>query len=121
MAIDSVNKRASVPGAGRPFLRSNWPDATKGKAWRYSVGNAWYGVEVAQAFNGVQSAINTYVWTGYAGSTPATAGILWNEQCPDDSVWAAAAADDAVWSSVSADDATWTKITVNSIPIKRCS
>lgn len=39
----NTDARYSVPGVGRPFLRSHLPDADKGKAWRQSVGNGYTG------------------------------------------------------------------------------
>lgn len=41
MAIDSAQKRVSIGGVGRPFIRATWPDATKGGPWRASVGNTY--------------------------------------------------------------------------------
>jgi len=41
MAIDTVAKRASVPGIARPWSRGLYPDATKAEAWRASVGNTY--------------------------------------------------------------------------------
>ena len=39
MPLNSKQRRAAAVGAGRPFLRSHEPDATKGEAWRESVGS----------------------------------------------------------------------------------
>ena len=43
MAIDAVEKRVSVPGVGRPFMRATWPDASKPESWRQSVGLIYNG------------------------------------------------------------------------------
>ena len=42
--IDTAQKRFSVPGVGRPFMRSQFPVAAKGIAWRVSVGLTYSGV-----------------------------------------------------------------------------
>lgn len=52
MAIDSVNKRSSVVGVGRPYLRSHWPGTIDG-AWRLSVGNAYSGNSVGAPTGGI--------------------------------------------------------------------
>jgi len=38
MALDTAQKRAAVPGVGRPWMRSISPDSGKGREWRSSVG-----------------------------------------------------------------------------------
>ncbi len=56
MAIDDVNKRTSVVGVGRPFLRSHWP-ATIDQSWRLSVGNAYSGNILTPSGTGVQGSL----------------------------------------------------------------
>jgi len=41
MALDTREKRASVPGVARPWMRGIYPNATKGQAWREAVGNSY--------------------------------------------------------------------------------
>lgn len=41
MALDSAQKRQAVPGVGRPWLRSQFPEATPTREWRASVGNSY--------------------------------------------------------------------------------
>ena len=43
MAIDSKEKRASVLGVGRPWMRDKFPVATPDEEWRISSGNAYGG------------------------------------------------------------------------------
>ncbi len=43
MAIDSKEKRASVLGVGRPWVRDKFPVATPDEEWRISSGNAYGG------------------------------------------------------------------------------
>lgn len=43
MAIDTREKRASVPGVGRPWMRGKNPDGTKVAGWRAASGNAYSG------------------------------------------------------------------------------
>lgn len=47
MALDTAAKRRSVPGVGRPWLRSHLNDASAGSAWRINSGNAYAGVTLA--------------------------------------------------------------------------
>ena len=48
MAIDTREKRASVPGVGRPWSRGQQPGAIVA-AWRLASGNAYSGNAVAGA------------------------------------------------------------------------
>jgi len=41
MALDNAIKRASVSGAGRPYLRTIVPLAGKPERWRHMVGNTY--------------------------------------------------------------------------------
>ncbi len=43
MAIDTREKRASVPGVGRPWMRGKNPNASKTQAWRLATGLAYAG------------------------------------------------------------------------------
>ncbi len=43
MALDTRQKRMSVTGCGRPWLRTQDNDAAKAQAWRQSVGNIYAG------------------------------------------------------------------------------
>lgn len=43
MAIDTAQKRASVAGCGRPWMRGIVPTASKDEAWRHTVGNTYAG------------------------------------------------------------------------------
>ncbi len=43
MAIDTAQKRASVVGVGRPWLRGIVPTAAKDEPWRHTVGNVYAG------------------------------------------------------------------------------
>lgn len=43
MALDSFAKRASVPGVGRPWMRSQAPNSTPDVTWRASAGLAYGG------------------------------------------------------------------------------
>ncbi len=43
MAIDSAEKRQSVPGVGRPWMRSQFPVATPDEQWRAGVANSYGG------------------------------------------------------------------------------
>ena len=43
MAIDTKEKRASVLGVGRPWMRDKFPVATLTEAWRIASGNAYGG------------------------------------------------------------------------------
>lgn len=71
MAIDTVNKRASIPGVGRPWMRSKWPDANKDQAWRAAVGNAWAGAVILTVAPVLS--LPTAVGTGrYSGSGTVT-------------------------------------------------
>lgn len=47
MAIDTVYKRFSVRGVGRPWMRGAYPDAAKGAVWRATIGNVYAGNEFA--------------------------------------------------------------------------
>lgn len=42
MAIDTQQKRMSVTGCGRPYLRGHFP-GTINEAWRLSIGNVYAG------------------------------------------------------------------------------
>ena len=41
MALDSKAKRIAAAGAGRPWMRSQVNDASAGREWRASAGNAY--------------------------------------------------------------------------------
>lgn len=43
MAIDTAQKRVSVTGVGRPWLRGIVPTASKNEPWRHTVGNSYAG------------------------------------------------------------------------------
>lgn len=43
MAIDTKEKRATVLGVGRPWMRDKFPVATPDEEWRISSGNAYGG------------------------------------------------------------------------------
>lgn len=43
MAIDTQQKRQSAAGAGRPFMRTQFPVDTPTEAWRLNVGHAYAG------------------------------------------------------------------------------
>lgn len=43
MAIDTQQKRMSVPGAGRPFMRAVYPSGTIDATERMGIGNAYNG------------------------------------------------------------------------------
>jgi len=49
MALDSIAKRASVAGVGRPYLRKHLIDGTKGAGWRANSGLAYAGFSFAAA------------------------------------------------------------------------
>lgn len=59
MAIDSAAKRASIPGVGRPWMRSISVDATKPAAWRQAVGNLYAGSPLAAAVAVVNSLVRS--------------------------------------------------------------
>jgi len=65
MAIDTVNKRVSVVGAGRPYLRSTWP-ATIDEFWRLSVGNAYSGNSLISG-QGKKGPLGMPLWGPLAG------------------------------------------------------
>jgi hypothetical protein len=46
MSIDTREKRASVPGVGRPWMRDKLP-GTADAAWRRASGNAYSGNAIA--------------------------------------------------------------------------
>lgn len=43
MAIDTQQKRMSVAGCGRPFMRATFPVTTPTEAWRASVAHTYSG------------------------------------------------------------------------------
>lgn len=43
MAIDDREKRAAIPGVGRPYMRGKLPVAAKDQEWRIASGNAYGG------------------------------------------------------------------------------
>lgn len=43
MAIDSQQKRMSVVGVGRPYMRAQFPVTTPTAEWRANVGNVYSG------------------------------------------------------------------------------
>jgi len=63
MALDSLTKRASVPGIGRPWYRTKNPDVTLPAAWRQASGNTYAGVTLsgpAATVVGCTQAIQVY-------------------------------------------------------------
>jgi len=52
MAIDTREKRASVLGVARPWMRSITPDASRGETWRKTVGNIYSGNVLTPVLNG---------------------------------------------------------------------
>ena len=63
MAIDTKEKRASVIGVGRPYLRDKFPVASPTRRWRASTGLA-YGSILATAITtivGIASEINAAI------------------------------------------------------------
>ncbi len=63
MAIDSKEKRASVIGVGRPYLRDKFPIATPDPQWRASSGLSYgayiISVLVTTVVVGISSEVNT--------------------------------------------------------------
>lgn len=49
MAIDTAEKRQSVPGVGRVFLRSHFPIASPDEQWRIGSGLAYAGNALSAA------------------------------------------------------------------------
>ncbi len=62
MAIDTKEKRASVIGVGRPYLRDKFPIAAPDQEWRVSSGLAYGGNALASIITtivvGLSSEIN---------------------------------------------------------------
>ena len=52
MAIDSKEKRASVLGVGRPYVRDKFPVATPDEEWRASSANSYGGNALSPAAGG---------------------------------------------------------------------
>ena len=48
MALDSLEKRRTVPGVGRPWMRMKHPVATPDVQWRMAVGLTYGDVALAQ-------------------------------------------------------------------------
>ena len=47
MAIDTIEKRQNIAGAGRVFMRSHFPVAVPDAEWRIASGIAYGGNEIA--------------------------------------------------------------------------
>ena len=60
MALDTPEKRQSVPGVGRPWHRVVFPIATPDVQWRASVGNSW-------GANGIEGPGGGRIMGGLAG------------------------------------------------------
>jgi len=75
MAIDTPVKRAAVPGAGRPWMRSQSPVAGKTREWRASVGNA-YPVANFQDPSGVAEQLLSIGSNLTGGTGPGRGGML---------------------------------------------
>ncbi|MCZ6898275.1 MAG: hypothetical protein O7D95_06185 [Betaproteobacteria bacterium] len=56
MAIDSREKRQSVPGVGRPYMRSH-QTATIDEQWRLGVGNVYNGNALSPPAAGIVSSL----------------------------------------------------------------
>lgn len=52
MALDSKEKRASVIGVGRPWLRDKFPVATPDEQWRATTGLTYGGNALTPAVGG---------------------------------------------------------------------
>ena len=81
MAIDTAEKRQSVPGIGRPWHRVVFPIATPDVQWRASVGNSWgaNGIEAPPVVGGrIMSSLAHHGglagFGGIAGSSGGLAG-----------------------------------------------
>jgi len=59
MAIDSLEKRAAIPGVGRPWMRGKLP-GTVDQEWRIASGNAYGGNALYPAAGGLSMAIAAY-------------------------------------------------------------
>ncbi len=57
MAIDSKEKRASVMGVARPWMRDKFPVATPDQEWRISSGNAYGGNALSPGSGRIMGAI----------------------------------------------------------------
>ena len=66
MAIDSKEKRASVIGVGRPYLRDKFPIASPDPQWRASSGLAYGAYIVSVTVSIVAVAIASEVDTAFA-------------------------------------------------------
>ncbi len=51
MAIDDREKRASIPGVGRSFMRGRFP-ATIDEQWRHAVGHSYAGTTLSPPTGG---------------------------------------------------------------------
>ena len=56
MAIDSKEKRASVLGVARPWMRDKFPVVTPDEEWRISSGNAYGGNALSPPAGGFEPA-----------------------------------------------------------------
>jgi len=56
MAIDNREKRQSVPGAGRPWMRSH-DTATIDEQWRLGAGNVYNGNTLSAAVGRIMSSL----------------------------------------------------------------
>ncbi len=65
MAIDSKEKRASVIGVGRPYLRDKFPVATPDTEWRASSGLAYGAYIIATTIVTVAVALVSEVDTAF--------------------------------------------------------
>ena len=95
MAIDTSQKRASVVGVGRPWIRSTYPNATQDILWRSSVGNI-YAINLEPTI------------------------FAWAEVCPIAASWINKALSSDSWDAAAIDNTAWSVITPNDIPIERC-
>ena len=60
MAIDSLEKRAAIPGVGRPWMRGKLP-GTVDQEWRIASGNAYGGNALSPAVGGrIMSSLALY-------------------------------------------------------------
>ena len=57
MAIDDREKRAAVPGVGRPFMRGKLPVATPDFEWRAATGFSWGGNALSPGAGRVMGAL----------------------------------------------------------------
>jgi len=91
MALDSAQKRQAVPGAGRPWMRGQFPDVAKGRAWRSSVGLSYpvaaFAADATAAISGTTAFTEALVQAGgepivitIANDNWVAAGAVFNAQ-----------------------------------------